>query len=750
MPPVLPPAFRWSLVVAGESLLVLFLLTWGNSFTGSIPLHRAQLAILAVLGGIGWLAILQRPSRLPTLLIIAPLPLLASLVITSIASAYPSLSWFATWQCAAYVGIAWLLAMQASHPVGRRNLIAVMGIVVTIVIGFYLAEVALVWAEWLSLGFPITTLPLRPLGDGGIVQIPTWLGDVIALCAPVVVASLWIRHARTLAVALAVAAMVAIVLSGTRSVLLLVVVLSIVAAAVLLRDRANRRVTLAVSILATGVVVIGLGVILLTGRSFDEGRSSAFASAIDRFTSSPFVGTGPGTYGVYRMGDPVDSLSHLAFPDAVNIVLTSAAESGLVGLLGLACAVGLYALAIRNTWGRTGAERLTIVTAVLGLGVVGGHAMVEVVFALVGIVLLVLAALSLAAADTIRAEVMAPGRARPLDAVLVAGVVCILLSSTVLIRNEMTLDALDEVDRSMANSPADALAAARRGTDSSPDSVPAWWSRMVAADAAGDGADAVRSAQRTVDLEGFGQEILSLAVLMERNGDAANAREAVAHATDRLPLDPLVELNAAILHASAGAEQEAIDDIRQLLTLQPDIEPILVEGLPVLEPIIARAKSQVVADLMAQGNFEAAIRIALAGEDRELAEELVAGVAEGQDVVAATYWKAVVQAWFGDKAARTALDVAATARPTAYNLSWAWRLASHACDRAGTEHWERAAEIGAGLRPSTPTALGEAPSFQVKQLPSRYPGVVWRIDYPDRPYVRGIWSYEVGRPACVE
>jgi hypothetical protein len=544
--------------------------------------------------------------------------------------------------------------------------------------------------------------------------------------------------------------MVAIVLSGTRSVLLLVVVLSVVAAAVLLRDRANRRVSLAVSILATVVVVIGIGVILLTGRSFDEGRSSAYASAIDRLTSSPLAGTGPGTYGVYRMGDPVDVLSHLAFPNAVNIILTAAAESGLVGLLGLAFGVGLYALAIRNTWRRPGAERLTIVAAVLGLAVVGGHAMVEDVFALVGIVLLVLAALSLAAADTITAEVKVPGRARPLGAILLVGVICILVSATVVIRNEITLDALAEADRSMADSPAEALAAAQRATNSSPDSVPAWWSRMVAADAAGDGADAVRSAQRTVDLEGFGQEFLSLAVLKGHNGDAVDARDAIAQATDRMPLDPLVELNAAILHASTGAEGGAVDDMKRLLALQPDIQPILVDRLPALGPIVARAKSQIVADLMEKGDLETAIRIALSAEDRELADALVAGIGEGQDVAAASYWKAVVQAWFGDKTARTALDATATARPTASNLTWAWRIASHACDRAGTEHWERAAEIGAGLRPSTPMALGEAPSFQVRQLPSRYPGVVWRIDYPGRPYVEGIWSYGLGRPGCVQ
>ena len=61
--------------------------------------------------------------------------------------------------------------------------------VALVITAVYLAEVALLWAEWLGMGFSIATLPLRPLGVGGVVrEIPTWLGDVIALCAPIVIA----------------------------------------------------------------------------------------------------------------------------------------------------------------------------------------------------------------------------------------------------------------------------------------------------------------------------------------------------------------------------------------------------------------------------------------------------------------------------------------------------------------------------------------------------------------------------------
>jgi O-antigen ligase len=751
---------RWSLVVAAEAALVLFLLTWGNSFTGSLLLHRTQVAILAVLGGAGWVIILARPSRLPMLVVLAPLPLLASLALTSVPSPYPSLSWFATWQCAAYIGIGWLLAIQASDPVGRRNLVATLGIVVVVVIGVYLAQVAFAWTEWMGMGFSITALPLRPLGDGGVVQLPTWLGDVIALCAPIVIACLWIARSRAVAAMLAASGLVVVVLSGTRSVLLLVVVFTTAAAAVVLRDRANRRVALVASLVTTAVVVVGLGVIFMAGRSFDEGRTSAYRSAVDRFVSSPFLGTGPGTYGVRRMSDEVDVLSHLAFPDAHNVVLTAAAEAGVTGLLGVALSLLAYVLAGRECWRRARSNRLVILAATLGLAIVGGHAMGEVVFALVGIILLVLAALAIATVDAAPLAIN-PRRAVFPRAGLALGVACIILSSLFVIRNEMTLTDIADVDISMMGSPGVALEAARRATERSPDNAPAWWARMVAADAVADRADAVDSARKTVELEGFGQEWLSLALLMDRNGDNAGAQHALKNATSGPPLDPVVELNAAIAHLSAGALDDAQDSTRRLLTLQPDIEPILSKGPPEFQLIVGNARSEAAADLMALGMIDSrpdslavgkinsAVLIALSSEDREMARSLVRDLAVAGHSSLSASLTTVVEAWFGDRAAQSAHDAATTVSPTGPNLVWAWRLAAHACDRSKTDYWQRAAEIGAALRPTTPTTLGEAPDFQVRQLPTRYPGVIWRIDHPARPYVTGIWTYELGRPACV-
>ena len=148
----------------------------------------------------------------------------------------------------------------------------------------------------------------------------------------------------------------------------------------------------------------GRGRVVGSSRGLDEGRSSAYASAIARITESPVVGTGPGTYGVERMRDPVDVLGHLAFPDAHNIVLNNLAESGIVGLIGLLGTVVLLGLAVRGSWRRSPDERLVIGGALFGLAIFAAHGMVDVVFALVGTIVVAVALAAIAATSGNPAE----------------------------------------------------------------------------------------------------------------------------------------------------------------------------------------------------------------------------------------------------------------------------------------------------------------------------------------------------------
>jgi hypothetical protein len=270
---------------------------------------------------------------------------------------------------------------------------------------------------------------------------------------------------------------------------------------------------------------------------------------------------------------------------------------------------------------------------------------------------------------------------------------------------------------------------------------------MVAADASGDTGAAVNAARKSIDLEGFGQEWMSLAILSSRSGDRATELEAITHASSG-PVDPFVELNAAILLGADGDANGAEEAARRLVKVQPDIEQVLAMGPPTLEAMVAMVRPEVARALLASGDPGSAFLIALSGEDRTLADELVATLATN-DPSASRSWSSVVDAWFGDASAVAAIYASSVASPTLPHLMWSWRVAVHSCDAAATERWEEAAWIGFGYRPTTPFELGVAPDFQSRLLPTYYPAFIWRLEHPVRPYVAGSWTFSLGRPACV-
>jgi O-antigen ligase len=741
------PRLGWVVVVGAEALLIVLLLPFGRLYQGALWLHELHVLVLAAAGAAGWIAVMRRPSSLSPFLLLAPLPLFAAVVVTAFVSPYPSLSWPAAWQTAAYAGIFWLLALQASHPTGRRQLVTVIGIVVTLALASFFAAVLVEWWHWLRLGFPVTSLPLRPSNAGGLALIPTYLADVVGVGTPVVVATLWLRGARIAAVVFAMVAFGAIVLTGTRSVLLIIVGLAIAVVLIAIRDRAGRR---AVSVVITAVVAVGavgLVVVLASSRSFDEGRSSAYASALARFTESPILGSGPGTYGVERMHDPVAAIGWLAFPDAHNILLNNVAEAGMVGFLGLSATVALFALAVRGSWRRSPGERVAVAGALFGLAIFAGHGMVDVVFALIGMTVLAIAVAAIAATSSVPVSASEQFRPGPLRAALGLAFVVVVLVSGGVVHTETVARTVADADDALPSRPADALALARHATASAPDLVPAWWVQAAAAAATNDPAAAMAAARKTAGLEGFGQEWMTVAILASRQGDRATELDAIGRATAGPPVDPIVELNAIALLDAAGDRAGAEAAARRLLEVQPDIEPVIRARSPDVAATIAAVRSAVAHERMSAGDPRTAFLIALYGEDRALSHDLLGEVA-AQDSASDPNWVTIVDAWFGDPAARTAVDSSARTDPTFDASLWAWRLAGRDCDRAGMSFWERATTIQYSFRPTLPKKLGVAPLDETRALPDRFPVYVWLQDDPKHPYVPGTLTFSRGRPVC--
>jgi hypothetical protein len=255
------------------------------------------------------------------------------------------------------------------------------------------------------------------------------------------------------------------------------------------------------------------------------------------------------------------------------------------------------------------------------------------------------------------------------------------------------------------------------------------------------------AARRLIDLEGFGQEWMSLAILAARHGDQATVLDAITRARAGPPVDPVVELNAVALLDAAGDHAGAEAAARRLLEVQPDIERIVRTGPPAMAAVVAAVRAEVAARRMAASDPGGAFLIALSGEDRALADELL-GRLSTSDVTGTRHWQAIVDAWFGDDAARSALDTSARQARTLDRALWAWRLAGRACDTAAMTFWERATLIGFSVEPAVPAILGLAPDFQADGLPPGYPGGVWRLGHPKLPYVSGTWTYSTGRPVC--
>jgi hypothetical protein len=312
-------------------------------------------------------------------------------------------------------------------------------------------------------------------------------------------------------------------------------------------------------------------------------------------------------------------------------------------------------------------------------------------------------------------------------------------------RTEQTFASLDAADKALPTEPQTAMTLAEEATKRSPDSAPAWWVRLAAADASGDPAGAGDAAQRLVDLEGFGQQWMNLAILSSRAGAPDPAALAAAI---RGPSDPIVELNAAALFFGAGDAEAGDAAVLRLFQVQADVEPILQDAPDAVRDAAATLRSRAADDRVSEGDPQTALLIALSGDDRGLAASLIADVAQ-TDPASAAWLTRIADAWYGDDAARSAFESDAARSPNRQDFVWLWRLAIHACDRAATDRWEHAIFVGYGYLPSLPTKLLMAPEDQAWMLPTYYPSFIWRLAHPERPYVAGTYSYAMGRPACV-
>lgn len=725
--------------LAAEAIVVLSLLLFGHHDPRSVALRWFQLGALSTAGVAGWAVTVVRPKVIDARILAAIVVCLAGIVIAAAASPIPTLSWSAVWHAFSAAGTGLLFWHQASRPAGRKNLIALVVILFALVVVTYLVVVASLWREWLALGLPAGRLPLRPANVGGILPIPTWFGDAVVVTAPLALSAMWRtgRMGRVAATAMAVLAGLAILLTATRSIWLLIPVGAVVIVVGGRHRRAGR-----IMAIAGAVAVVGIVGIAVTGaadqvlRDVDAGRSSAFSSAIQLFTERPIVGGGPGTYGVWRLNDAVPVLSHRAFPNAHNLVLDTMAETGLIGSALWAAAFALIVPVCVSAWRRDVSERPLSVAALAGLVMILGHAMVDVVIEQPGLLLLVLIVASLVLVPPPNAE---RRQTRALGPWLIAGGVVIgVVSAYPAFRSELAVHHLAEA----AASP-DAGDRLRRASEASmlaPDHAPIQVQRAAAADAVGDRAAAIASTQQAYEIEGTAQHLITLAWLAESEGDRTRAEALALEAIGTDRLDPFVLLNGVVLLEGDDVRADRTRALTDLLVAEP---ALTVGPLPdAVDALIPTAREAAIERLTSDGRPEAALVVALSANDRALSEIVLSRTAATDR----SQYADVVSAWFGDADARNRLYETTAARPSGSIVGLTWYVASAACDQGEAARWRRAHVILGGQPPSVPgpPTSGSGPAL----WPTGYPEQVWQVGLPTRPYVGGTWTHDRVSPLC--
>lgn len=720
---------RWLFIMAVEAMLVLALLLVGRQDPQSATLRLVQFVALSATGLIGWGWTLVRRPPLDPRLAMAIAALLAGAVLSAIATPHGTVAWSSVWHAACVVGTALLFVHQASDAVGRRNLIALLTILVVVVVAAYLVVVASLWRDWLALGLPWDRLPLRPANVGGILSIPTWFGDAVVVTGPIAVYALWSggRTGRVAAGALVALAAIAIFITATRSIWLLIPIGGIVLLAGSGIRHAARVAMVGIAAAAVGIVAIGLtGAGSLILRDVDAGRSSAFASAIQLASERPILGGGSGTYGIWRLDDDVAFLAHRAFPNAHNLVLNTLAETGLVGLGLWAIAVTLLVWICVDRWRDSASDRLAVVAAIAGMTMILGHAMVDVVIEQRGLLLLTLmvAAIALVSVDGPASARRWRISRRPAAVVALGLVLAFVLG----VRAEVAVTSL------AAAQAADAAAI-------TPDVAPVQVGLAVAADRVGDDVAARSATEAAERIEGTAAHQISLAWLAMGAGDAATAARLATDALAQDQLDPFVLLNALTL-LDDGTHGDA--QLEALTALYVAEYAFSVDGMPEdILPLAPKARTEAVDRLLADGRPYPALVVALTAEDRDLADQTVgAADAELRDDLTL-----VVDAWFGGETERSTLYATTSAAPNADTIWTSWYVAAHACDEAEAQRWRQANVILTGQPPVIP---GVASSASAPALwPTGYPEQVWRLALPSSPYVAGTWTYPRVAPDCL-
>lgn len=560
-------AAAWIALLALIAYIVLIggTYTWMGSTTVRVVTHLVVATFLA-----GWLVLAVRrpawrPGLGPTVLVAAPI-LAAGL--STIASPSPRLSaeGLAT-------GVLWALTFLmatrlGAHPWFRPRVIRLLALIAIGTALAYLIQVGLAWLEWWQLT-GIAAPPLRPAGVALTFGASPVVAGLTLMLGPFAIVELGrLRRGRALVAAAGIAGSVAILITGSRAAYLGLGASIIAAIGILVADPNRTRTLrsvlksqpkvlvaagLAVALLAAGVLTRQLAGRILDGGTIGE-RLDIWLSAIQLFGQSPVLGTGPGTWPVLKYAANPPGEPNLVVPHAHNVVLQTASDLGLLGLVACGLVFGALVLAAaRGRRSRDSGIRATSGAALISLAGIAALSLFDD-FANLGTIVLPLLLVAGVVVGQSGEAVSVSGRAPSNRFSTIGAAAALALVLPFLLSWDVA--ALRAAAGTRAAGSGDAATSAEQFEEafrSDPDHPLYRMESAIALAREGRHSEAVDRLSPAARLEASPLNLLSLAWYQYRAGDVGGAVDSARTAYERGTGDPIVALNVGAI-AELGSD----------------------------------------------------------------------------------------------------------------------------------------------------------------------------------------------------
>lgn len=638
---------------------------------------------------------------------------LVSLGISTLFSRYPLISVeylaYAFLLAALYLLLVSLLSIEFFRA---RFVVLATGLFVAITAAFLTLSISH-WATWLSVLGVTTVPPLRPEFESLTFGNPSTVLTMVAMLAvPVVASNSWATR-RGLVIVIAVLGLTAIValVSGSRAGWLAIAVAGLVALLLAVANpgsrssirrvvagRAGGRSGRIVVMVAGGALVVGLILIgpAIAGRVTQggEGNRLTFVRiALELFSQSPLVGTGPGSWVIQRpaltLPDEVDEY----IPHAHNVYAQTLGELGLVGALaGVVLLVALAWLlldairdpdATRRRWGWA---------TLIGLVYFAAHQLLDFYPNFPSVLLA--AAIPVAYLDATSARTPWPSLIRRAEGIaLRAAVPAVVVAVLALTAQEIpALASNAAVDRANVGDWASADEPARRAAADDPRISSYLFTAGLTAAHRGDHEAAAEFFQGVVGRDDLPEAWLNLAAEQAELGNEGDAIRSIQSALRIGRQRPAVSVPAADLAFRVGDRDLAIDAFSAAVVTTPSIL-----GDPWWSVDLERAalRSDVVAAVMLATGPDVQWEVALMTGDVARARSIASNAGLDRSTID------FVDAWAGSEEAAARLTDRCRAEPLRIQLLlWCARMEGRRgnVDAANDYRYLANAQIGGAYR----------------------------------------------------